>query len=222
MLGSRRGRATDALATADDDDRCALAGGSAGRGGQRRGVGPLTRLLALGGGAGRGGQRRGVGPLTCRLAGAAVLLCLARVWAGPLMCRLALRARRRRHWQGGQRCGVDPLGQRRGVGPLTRWLAWAAASLCSARVWAGPLMCRLALRARWRQRQQGGAAVRGRAADASACAARSPVVAPAGGGAALASLGSRRGRAAHALATADDNDGNGATGDDNDGDGVTR
>jgi len=44
-------------------------------------------------------------------------------------------------------------------------------------------------------------------------------VAPAGGGAALASLGSRRGQAAHALGTADDGDGE--TGDDNDGDGVT-
>ena len=147
LLGLRRGRAADALATAEDDDRCALAGGGAGRGGQRRGVGPLTR----------------------RLAGAAASLCSARVWAGTLTCRLA----------GG---GAGRGGQRRGV---------------------------------W------GAAARGRAADASARAARSPAVAPAGGGAALASLGSRRGLAAHALATADDDDGDGATGDDDDGDGAT-
>jgi hypothetical protein len=60
LLGLRRGRAADALATAEDDDRCALAGGGAGRGGQRRGVGPLTR----------------------RLAGAAASLCSARVWVG--------------------------------------------------------------------------------------------------------------------------------------------
>ena len=56
MLGSRGGRATHVLATANDDDRGALAGGGgAGRGGQRRGAGPLTSLLALGGGAGRVG-----------------------------------------------------------------------------------------------------------------------------------------------------------------------
>ena len=55
----------------------------------------------------------------------------------------------------------------------------------------------------------------------SACAARLPAVAPAGGGAALASLGLCWGWAAHALTTADDNDGDGAMGDDDDGDGAT-
>jgi hypothetical protein len=83
LLSLRRGRAADALATADVDDRCALAGGGAGRGGQRRGVGPLTR----------------------RLAGAAASLCLARVWAGTLTCRLAGGGAGR----GGQRRGVGPL-----------------------------------------------------------------------------------------------------------------
>ena len=58
-----------------------------------------------------------------------------------------------------------------------------------------------------------GAAARGRAADALTCAARSSAVVPAGGGAVLASLGSRWDRAAHELATADDDDGDGATGD---------
>jgi hypothetical protein len=46
-------------------------------------------------------------------------------------------------------------------------------------------------------------------------------VALAGGGAALASLGSRRGQAAHALATAEDGDGNGETSVNDDGDGAT-
>jgi hypothetical protein len=52
LLGSHRGRAADALATANDGDRCALAGGGAGRGGQRRGVGPLTADASACGGSG--------------------------------------------------------------------------------------------------------------------------------------------------------------------------
>ncbi len=77
-------------------DRAADASACAGRhrGGERR----FLRSARVGV---RWGQRRRVGPLTRRLAGAAALLCSACVWAGTLTCRLALRARWRRRWQGG-------------------------------------------------------------------------------------------------------------------------
>ena len=108
--------------------RCALAGGGAGRGGQRREVGPLTRRLALGGGASRGGQRRGVWLLTRRLAlrarrrrrrqGGGQRRRFARLTGPgpPLTCRLALRACRRWRRQGGAAARGPPAGggQRRG------------------------------------------------------------------------------------------------------------
>ena len=52
LLGSRRGRAADALATADDNDRCALAGGGTGRGGS----GACFARLASGSGRSRVGD----------------------------------------------------------------------------------------------------------------------------------------------------------------------
>jgi len=126
-----------------------------------------------GGGAGRGG--------------AAALLCSACVGAGPLtgwQQPTTINAR------SPARVGIR-RGQRRQVGPLMRRLAGAAATLCLAHVWAGPLTCWLALRARWRWRRQGGAAARDRAADVLAH-----------GGSCVALLSSRLGRDSHVSARA--------------------